>query len=136
MLCTIIGALVAAIISATIYALIGGIALKIAYKAVFREYSMEYGDAFKLMFIAGLFAFGANVMMSFFQVDSIVLNIGLPVFVNFCVVTFVLVQWEGLNFGQAVAVGAFTSVFFLLLIFAISMAFVGAIVGAGAAVSP
>lgn len=136
MLCTIIGALVAALISASIYALIGGIALKIAYKTVFREYSMEYGDAFKLMFIAGLFAFGANVIASFAQVDSIALNIGLPVLVNFCVVTFVLIQWEGLNFGQAVAVGAFTSVFFLLLIVGISMAFLGAIAGAGGAASP
>jgi hypothetical protein len=133
MICSLIGFV---FIYAGFYALIGGIALKLAYKTVFHEYSMEYTEAFKLMFIAGLFAFGVRFMLSFAQIDSVAVALGLPVLVNFGVVTFVLIRWEGLNFGQAAAVGAITSVFLLLLMIAITMVVVGAVAGAGAGAGP
>ncbi len=78
------------------------------------------------MFIAGLFAFGANVILSFTQIESTALMIGVPVLVNFCIVTFVLIRWEGLGLGQSAAVGAFTSVFYVLLWIGIAMVFEGA----------
>ena len=128
MVCFLIGSF---IIYATIYALIGGVALKLAYKTVFHEYSMEYTEAFRLMFIAGLFAFGVQFLLSFAPVDSAALAVGLPVLVNFGVVTFVLVRWEGLNFGQSAAVGGITSVFLLLLMIGIRLVVLGVLAGGG-----
>ena len=129
MLCTIGFVL----IWAGLYALIGGIALKIAYRLFFREHSMAYTEAFKHMFIAGLFAFGTNFMVALAGVEDEVVLVLLPVIVNFVVVTIVLLQWEGLTLGQALGVGAITSGVFFLILLGIQVALAEALQGAGEA---
>jgi hypothetical protein len=83
---------------------------------------MEYADAFKLMFIAGLFAFGTNFIVALSGLESEAALIALPTLVNFAVVTIVLLQWEGLTLGQALGVGGITSVLFFLIMLAIQLA--------------
>lgn len=114
------------LIWACLYALIGGVALKIAYRLFFREHSMQYTDAFKHMFIAGLFAFGTNFLIGFAGVESEAALVLVPVLVNFAVVTIVLLQWEGLTLGQSLGVGAITSGLFFLIMLAIRTALAGA----------
>ncbi len=105
------------LISAAIYGIIGGIALKIAYKLVFTKYSMQLGDAFKLMFIVGLISYFAQPILGFALISAGVetpfLGLALAVGVNYTATTLVLARFEGLMLGQSLAVAALTAALFL-----------------------
>ena len=109
--------IVGIVISAAIYGIIGGIALKIAYKLVFTKYSMEFGDAFKLMFIVGLISYFAKPILGFALISAGVenpfLGLALSVVINYTATTFVLARFEGLMLGQSLAVAALTAALFL-----------------------
>ena len=101
------------VISAAIYGIIGGIALKIAYKLVFTKYSMEFGDAFKLMFIVGLISYFAKPILGFALISAGVETPWLGLALAVGVTTFVLARFEGLMLGQSLAVAALTAALFL-----------------------
>ena len=109
--------IVGILISAAIYGIIGGIALKIAYKLVFTKYSMEFGSAFKLMFIVGLISHFALWMLGaaflYAGVEAPILGLALAVGINYTATTFVLVRFEGLMLGQSLAVAALTAALFI-----------------------
>ncbi len=109
--------IVGLVISAAFFALITAIPLKIAFRIVLKH-SMEFGEAFKIMFFAGIIASIANIVVILAGLGDGWLGAGLSAGVLFLAVSYMLLHSAGLELGQSLAVGAvMTILYFLFSIF-------------------
>lgn len=120
------GIIVGLLLGSAIFALLAAIPLKIAFRVVLKS-SMEFGEAFKLMFFAGILANIANAAVTLAGLSDGMLGTAISSGVLFVAVSFMLLHSAGLELGQSLAVGAVMTLLFFGFMLVLGLALASAL---------